>query len=151
MGTRGRINVYGDAWGAQGDEHADVLVSIYQQMDGYPSGLGLALANFCGKYVIVNGFGANTPKHAANGMGCFAAQLIRHLKKGIGGIYMVPAGSSGYGGYTYEIRPTHETGPDNRDGAPCRLRMRVLDYSGKNVLYDGLASDALDAMQEGEG
>lgn len=142
MGTRGRINVYGEAWGAQGDEQADVLVSIYQQMDGYPSGLGVALAKFCAPFVIVNGFGGNTPKRAANGMGCFAAQLISHLKKGIGAIYMVPAGSGNSGGYTYEIRPDH------RADAPCQLRMRVLDYSGKNVLYDGPAAEALKAMRK---
>lgn len=142
MGTRGRINVYGDAWGVQGDEHADVLLSIYQQLDGYPSGLGLTLAKFCAPYVIVNGFSDKTPKWAANGMGCFAAQLIRHLKKGIGGIYIVPAGNETHG-YTYEIRPD-----GSADYPPCRLRMRVLDYSGKKVLYDGLASDAIKAMRE---
>ena len=64
------------------------ICRIYRQMDGYPSGHGLDLAKLC-NVKLVNGFGLNAKKQA-NGMGCLAAQIIAGLKKGIGGIYLVP-------------------------------------------------------------
>lgn len=139
MGTRGRINVYDDVWGK--DTSDRLLVSIYKQMDGYPSGLGIALAEFCAPFKIVNGFGDRTTKNIANGMGCFAAQLIGHLKTDVGSVYIVAPTSEAHG-YTYEIRPSS---PVNAKTQIC-LHMRVWDYDGSTVLYDGPASDAVEAM-----
>jgi hypothetical protein len=97
MGTRARVNIFG------GNE---VLVSIYRQMDGYPDGLGKEVAEFAGKMEIVNGY---TSQHKvgthANGMGCFAAQLISHLKDGIGSVYIRNTGPESQGEeYSYNLR-----------------------------------------------
>ncbi len=82
MGTRSVTKIH------VGDKNSDVLVAIYQQLDGYFEGVGEKLQNFLDGYAIVNGIGINTPKKSANGMGCLAAQLVKYLKDRIGGTYI---------------------------------------------------------------
>jgi hypothetical protein len=101
MGTRARINVF---------DGNQVLVSIYRQFDGYPSGLGKELANFAGPFEIVNGITLGegpdkNPTPKANGMGCFAAQLIGHLKGDqVGNVYLRDTGPESHGEeYVYDL------------------------------------------------
>lgn len=82
MGTRSITRVH------DRDIDSNVLVAIYQQCDGYFEGVGEELQKFLDGYTIVNGIGVNTPEKAANGMGCLAAQLVKHLKNGMGGTYI---------------------------------------------------------------
>ena len=88
MGTRSLTYIH-DPWkDDEGKENDRVLVNMYRQLDGYPSGHGQELAEFlCGR-TIVNGINNTTPKRAANGMGCLAAQMVAHFKDGIGNIYL---------------------------------------------------------------
>lgn len=110
MGTRSLTHVYDD-------DGKTILLTMYRQMDGYPSGLGQELVDFLfgkrsknGTYknpmVVVNGFGSGTPKKAANGMGCLAALLVSRLKGDqIGSVYIYPPGSTDCGEeYVYSIR-----------------------------------------------
>lgn len=80
MGTRSTIAIY---------ENTKHLVTIYQQYDGYPSGVGLQLAKFVSSGKLVNGLGGHKGL-VFNGMGCLAAALIKELKDGPGGTYIVP-------------------------------------------------------------
>lgn len=80
MGTRSLTFVY------DGDTP---VINMYRQFDGYPSGHGFELAEFLQGFEIVNGYGEVKPK-LANGMGCLAAQMIAHFKKGVGGFYIHP-------------------------------------------------------------
>lgn len=73
------------------DEEKEIVV-IYRQFDGYPEGHGTELADFLSGFTIVNGYGEVRGK-MANGAGCLAAQLVQHLKDGIGNIYLHPAGT----------------------------------------------------------
>ena len=82
MGTRSLTYVY--------NEDKNKLCCMYRQMDGYPHGHGKDLAEFLAPIKLVNGINYRTPKKAANGMDCLAAQLIAHFKKEIGGIYLQP-------------------------------------------------------------
>ena len=95
MGTRSKTLIR--------DEEGKPLLAIHRQFDGYFEGHGQELADFLKDLVIVNGHGSNTPKKAANGMGCLAAQLIARFKDGIGGIYVIPTNSEDRE-YNYEIR-----------------------------------------------
>jgi hypothetical protein len=88
MGTRARINIV---------EDGKILVSIYRQMDGYPSYLGNLLKHFCQNMKIINGISGEKMGYAANGMGCFAAQLIASMKTDIGGIYIRDTSPSSQG------------------------------------------------------
>lgn len=101
MGTRSLTHVL--------DDHSEaVLVTIYRQMDGYPSGQGQDLVDLMLGRRLVNGYGVgDTEDVASNGIGCFAATLIKALKgeSGIGGIYIVAPGSTGHDEeYVYTIR-----------------------------------------------
>lgn len=96
MGTRARVNVF---------DRDKLIVSIYRQNDGYPDGLGLELSQFAGKMQIINGIGGQRMGEAANGMGCFAAQLIAHLKDHIGNVYIREADPESHGEeYSYNLR-----------------------------------------------
>ena len=84
MSTRAIINII---------EDGEVFVRIYNQSGGCPTGLGQELADFLVGFEIVDGLSLEAQeKKIANGMGCLAAQLIKHLKEEPGGIYIVPPG-----------------------------------------------------------
>ena len=99
MGTRSTIKFYSE-W----DDKA-VLLSVYQQYDGYISGVGHDLARWLLDKKIVNGFGGTEITRAngyANGMGCLAAQFVADMKGGIGGFYMTTPKDKQE--YNYEVR-----------------------------------------------
>lgn len=90
MGTRSITRVHCT------DKKSPCLVKMYRQMDGYFDGMGQDLADFLDGFTIVKGFGSSTPEKAANGMECLAAQLVKHFKDGIGGIYLTVQNTEEY-------------------------------------------------------
>lgn len=121
MGTRSLTHVL--------SEDGTTLLTIYRQMDGYPSGMGEDLIAFLRGRVVVNGYNFTTPKNASNGMGCLAASLVRRLKKGIGSIYITKPGAEDEGEeYTYVVYLGDNV-----------LKLRVLkDF---DVIFDGTPND----------
>ena len=110
MGTRSLTHI---------KEDGKTLLTIYRQMDGYPTGMGKDLKYILEPLALANGIGLN--KKVANGMGCVAAQIVAGLKKGPGSVYIYPVDSVDCGEeYTYTIEPDGEsftitvTGYDNR-------------------------------------
>ena len=97
MGTRALV-VFKDK------DDAEIVV-IYRQYDGYPEGLGEELKSFLSSKRIVNGFNKTNAEHGDfNGMECLAAQVVAHLKDGIGNVYLHPAGTRDLGeDYIYTI------------------------------------------------
>lgn len=89
MGTRSITDIIVVDELENGKERESILLTIYRQMDGYPSGMGLDLANFLLSGKLVNGFNPFTEEKRFNGAGCLAAQLVAHLKTGTGGTYIV--------------------------------------------------------------
>lgn len=123
------------------DEFDVEIITMYRQMDGYPTGHGADLLDWGRGGKVVNGIGTDTPKKAYNGMRCLAAQLVAAFKDGIGDIYLHPSGTRDVGEeYLYEISP-------DKQG---RLRLKVTNLSGvyeektdrlipgATVLYSGL-------------
>jgi hypothetical protein len=97
MGTRSLTHVH--------DDDGKTLVTIYRQFDGYPEGLGQEYADLFSGFMIVNGISGGEGDKAANGMGCLAAQLVAHMKKKIGNVYLYPPDSKDCGEeYVYHIR-----------------------------------------------
>ena len=97
MGTRSLTHVYG--------ESGDILCTMYRQYDGYPSGHGVDLAEFCADITLVNGISPNYDSRIANGMSCFAAQMIAHFKDGPGGFYLEkPGGDDMWEEYVYRVK-----------------------------------------------
>jgi hypothetical protein len=135
MGTRARVNVM---------EGNSILVSIYRQYDGYPSGLGRDVAAFVAGLTLVNGLSGDRSE-LANGMGCLAAQLIKSLKQEAGNVYIRDTGPESQGEeYVYTVY--------DRDG---KVRIRATEGSmtafglpgdteaEMTILYDGTAAGFL--------
>lgn len=80
MGTRSITSVK--------DENGKKIIEIYQQYDGYPSGVGNQLLKFCNSGTLVNGINYLETNRVFNGMNCFAALLVSELKNGAGGVYL---------------------------------------------------------------
>lgn len=101
MGTKSLTKVY--------DNNNKLLVCIYGQFDGYPEGHGKVLSDFIKNKNIINGIGSeNTLDNSFNGMYCFAAALVAHLKTEIGGFYLYPLDTNeDIVNYTYHIRNTN--------------------------------------------
>jgi hypothetical protein len=110
-----------------------VLVNMYRQMDGYPSGMGADLVEF------LNKVGTNH-----NGIQCLAAQMVAHFKDSVGGYYLEPTNAKNCGQcYDYEIIleldeeikiKVIEVGYTNNKGKYCKGR-RTLFYDNPKV-YD---------------
>jgi hypothetical protein len=104
MGTRSLttfIETYEDK---EGKKKKNNIVTMYRQMDGYPEGMGMDLANFLNGGTMVNGIGLNETKLVFNGMGCLAAQAVAHFKEGAGGIYLHRGGAKNcWEQYRYEV------------------------------------------------
>lgn len=121
------------------------LLSIYQQFDGYPSGVGAELCEFMQGFKIVNGITDRTIR-TANGAGCFAAQLVAHLKKGIGGVYIYPPGSPDEE-FVYKIYIT----PPRGFSEFGTILLEVFDGdSTKNPLFSGTPEEVAKAIAKEE-
>lgn len=96
MGTRSTVKFY--------DESDEPILCVYQQYDGYISGVGHDLANFLIGKKIVNGFGSGQTmeKGFANGIECLAAQYVVERKRGIGGFYLTTKDDKEE--FNYEVR-----------------------------------------------
>lgn len=70
-------------------EHNKIIASIYKHWDGYIENLGIEIAEFLKDKKIICGISNQTMEQGyANGMGCLAAQFIKHIKEKIGDVYM---------------------------------------------------------------
>lgn len=91
MGTRSLTRVIETYKDDNGKEKKQLLVTMYRQFDGYPSGHGQELADFLKAGKVVNGLGSYKPAKVFNGAGCLAAQMVSHFKGDeAGGIYIYP-------------------------------------------------------------
>lgn len=118
------------------DEKKD-LITIYRQMDGYPTGHGKELKQFLDSRVLCNGIGSPRTDGLiwANGMNCLAAQLVANLKtyKGeitVGSIYIYPNGTKAENcdaDYLYII---------SEDSNKFQLKV----YHHKKLIYNGSVS-----------
>lgn len=115
------------------DNDEEEIVVMYRQMDGYPSGHGLELAQFLSEFTIVNGISLSETRKIANGMDCLAAQVVAHFKHGAGGIYLCKAGTRNCGeDYVYTVK-----------GSPGeQLTIECVNFNGETV-FSGTAQDAV--------
>jgi hypothetical protein len=108
------------------------ILNLYRQFDGYPSGHGAELAAFLAPLTMVNGYGPDAVNQA-NGMGCLAAQLVAHFKKGVGSFYIDNPNGDCDNDYTYTISGNTQE-PDKG------LTIAVVDYRGKKIFTGNIAS-----------
>lgn len=120
--------------------HRDVTTTvacIYRQYDGYPEGHGMDLFEKFGDFQLCNGFGGGDNSKWANGMGCLGAQIVDHLKEGIGNIYLVPVTTQDmWEEFVYEIYPNKEN--------KISMTVNVVHLEPKyelETIYRGLLSE----------
>lgn len=97
MGTRSLTFVY---------DGEDVIINMYRQYDGYPTGHGAELAEFLASFeAITSGIRVGDKRKIANGMGCLAAQMVSHFKGDEAGqFYLYPASATDCGqDYEYHV------------------------------------------------
>jgi elongation factor P--beta-lysine ligase len=140
MGTRSLTKViqtysYRDE---EGKEHKSefTLVNMYRQMDGYPEGHGKELAEFLKNIHIVNGMQGGETRQIANGAGCLAAQMVKHLKEGPGGIYLYPIRSNTQD-YEYIIRV-------DEDKLSMQMDIYYTELERKKLIFRGTPSELLE-------
>ena len=130
MATRALINFVEREDGVSFSEHPGVdkiHVQIYNHYDGYPSGLGVTLAEYLQDFIVVNGLSFDSAgKTSANGIGCLAAQVVRYLKDGPGNVYLHKPGEKSWEDYEYFIWCKEGHG----------VWISILDYDG-NCIFVG--------------
>ena len=127
MGTRSLTRIY---------EDGQLLVQLYKQYDGYPSGWGLQLARYLSGGTAHNGIVTDAKLHQYwNGAGDLAAQLIAHFKTRVGSLYIESPKAVDCGQeYEYEI---HVNGP------VILLDIYESHSSGLVLRYHGTPKDLL--------
>ena len=113
------------------------FVNIYQQYDGYPEYMAVEYAKWLKGIRIGNGISASTIFQLgefANGVGCFAAQFIKHFKDRPGGLYLSAIDDDyGWAEYVYTLFP--------KEGE--ETYMAIYDIYDKEVIFVGKPDDAL--------
>lgn len=137
MGTRSTITFIGKT----GNKEIP-YVKIYQQYDGYISGIGYELANFLKKRKIINGISNfNLNSNTANGIGCLAAQYIALKKVEIGGLYIDPIDSSDeYIDYCYKVIINEDKVPNFADKITT---IEVTNFGEDKIIFKGSPSELL--------
>jgi len=115
------------------------ICTMYRQMDGYPTGHGLELAEFLKDMVVVNGISMAEKRRIANGMECLAAQMVAFFKEGPGSIYL-------YSGY-YDCGQNYEYYVYLKDEV---IKIMVRENYGNNcpVIFDGTPQEFIDKYGE---
>tara|TARA_R100001015_G_C4555763_1_gene116618 strand:+ start:43 stop:471 length:429 start_codon:yes stop_codon:yes gene_type:complete len=106
MATRALINIVERQQGRSFSKTlkpSAIHTQLRKHYDGYPSGLGVTLANYLQGYDIRNGIPSKFQGPMANGIGCLAAQLVSYLKDEPGNIYLQPPGNKNLEDYVYYI------------------------------------------------
>lgn len=114
------------------------ILTFYRQMDGYPSGHGLEMADFMAGIEFVNGYnGSHSVGKNANGAGCFAAQLISRLKgDSLGSIYLRDHDADGEE-YVYTINISSKQNGQRVRGHVDFIENVKCEGYGKADSYDG--------------
>lgn len=125
MGTRSLTYVYD----GRDTKNTQALMCAYQQFDGYPSDVGQRLADFAKSFTIVNGISGDAEiGKTANGAGCFAAQLVAHFKKEVGGFYLRTTEQDQDCSQEYEYHLFVQK------GVPIQIKCYDRAYSGDKTL-----------------
>lgn len=147
MGTRSLTYVYD----GRDTKNTQALLCMYRQFDGYPTGAGQEIADFAKGFTIVNGFGPDQDDALdtiANGAGCFAAQLVAHFKKRVGGFYLRVADPKRDDGQEFEYHLFVQ------ERVPVQIKCYENQRDGKTLIIDCEASEwnaalkAYEATQE---
>lgn len=135
MGTRSKTFIVEKLEKVETRDYSN-CIAMYRQYDGYPDGHGLELAEFLKPFTIVNGIRLDETRQIANGLDCLAAQMIKHFKDGVGGIYLSATDWVDGLDYYYVVY--------KKD----RLKMQCWDTYGDELLFDGTPKEFIQKYSE---
>lgn len=152
MGTRS-LTTFIEQWKDEKTEKVkqNKIVTLYRQFDGYPSGMGVDLAEFLASGKMVNGISVGESEIVFNGMGCLAAQAIAHFKEGAGGYYLHRGGTTNcWEEYRYNVIfdedkkeltfEVYEVGYVNSKGKYCKGAKLLFYGTPKEFLQSNLVN-----------
>jgi len=117
----------------------NVLVNIYREIDGYIEEHGRDLAEFLQDVHVVDGFWPTDNKKIGDGAGCLAAQIVAHLKKGAGGIYLEPTDADDCGQqYEYYITVDEDIGT---------IELNIYDVHHKKTIFEGSPDELMKKLK----
>ena len=126
------------------DKEEYPLVAIYQQYDGYISGVGHDIARWLLGKRIINGIGlGDSDGTTANGAGCLAAQFIKEHKLDVGGLYITGIGHTE--DYNYNIIVDESKVGKANDV----MKIVVTEFDSSEPIFIGTPQELLD-FEEGE-
>lgn len=152
MGTRS-LTTFIEQWTDEKTQKKkqNKIVTLYRQFDGYPSGMGVDLAEFLASGKMVNGISLGESELVFNGMGCLAAQAIAYFKEGAGGYYLHRGGTTNcWEEYRYNvifdedkkelILEVYEVGYTNSKGKYCNGAKLLFYGTPKEFLVSKLVN-----------
>jgi len=142
MGTRSLTKVIQTWKDESGKKHTRPITTMYRQYDGYMSGHGVELAQWLGRYTLVNGMRIDKEKAIFNGMDCLAAQMFAYFKTEAGGIYcMHPDAEDCWEEFIYEIS----------EGKDRQIFITVYEiYNDSKMVFHGTPEELLTKIEEKE-
>jgi len=144
MGTRS-LTTFIERWNDEttGKKKQVKIVTMYRQMDGYPEGHGIDLADFLAGGTMVNGISLNEERLVFNGMGCLSAQVVAYFKDGAGGIYLHRGGTTNcWEQYKYEVIVDEDN--------PKEILLRCYDVYDRKWVFEGSPKDFVKKYKEKE-
>ena len=139
MGTRSTIAFIERRTNREGKVFETELVRVYQQYDGYPSGVGKELAVWLSGKIIINGFGMNQTDilGCCNGIGCMSAQFIRDFKVGIGNLYITT--DNDFEDYNYKVIVENDI-----------ITLEAYHWDDAKPFFRGTSKEFIDALNDGD-
>lgn len=145
MGTRSTIAFIDKRVAKDGKTYTDEIVRIYQQYDGYPSGVGKELATWLSSKIIINGYGLNQTANLGfcNGIGCMSAQFIHDFKVDIGGLYITK--HDDIEDYNYKVIVTHNISSDTHE-----ITLEAYRWDDKTPFFSGTPQKFVNMVTDGD-
>ena len=150
MGTRSTttfINKYPDSGEV-------CLVKIYEQYDGYPSGVGKKLCNFILGKKIINGISSDQfTDEFANGFDDLATMYIAEFKKGVGYFHLtdptLDRSSNKWCDYNYEVVYNY-TLELPHEGMPANdlIIIRVFCWDSNDPIFEGSPQEMMNFIDK---
>ena len=146
MGTRSLTRVIprqeGVAYNKGHEMVKKSIINMYQQYDGYPSNVGVKLAEFVKPIKTINGISGSVKiGEYANGPECLAAQIVQRFKIDVGYTYLQTCdGELGDSGeeWIYTLYPKY--------GKPTYIS--IYDVWEKKVVFVGTPRDLIEKYKE---
>jgi hypothetical protein len=147
MGTRSKTSFI-----EKRGEKLTHLVSVYQQYDGYISGVGHDIAKYILSKQICNGIGlGRDTSNLANGFTCLIAQFIRDFKTDVGGLYITMEDEIQE--YNYNIIFDSDLYYRNSFNEELEtdkyFKVKVIDWN-EQLIFEGTLKELLDFKESDE-